>query len=97
MSTLNASPEEPRAAIDTSKKRFPKAQVIQDIISYATNTDRPVEEVVVRKYPYFEMLTQQKPFLADTAMGLIYQHTNAPVPKLPWPVIPMAMRCPRRW
>jgi serine/threonine protein kinase len=35
---------------------------------------------------FFEMLTQQKPFLADTAMGLIYQHTNAPVPKLPKPL-----------
>lgn len=47
------------SAIDTSKKRFPKSKVIQDIISYATNTDRPIEDVVVRKYPYFEMLTQQ--------------------------------------
>lgn len=47
------------SAIDTSKKRFPKAQVIQDIISYANNTDRPIEDVVIRKYPYFEMLTQQ--------------------------------------
>ncbi|MCO6509893.1 MAG: ATP-dependent helicase [Aridibacter famidurans] len=47
------------SAIDTSKKRFPKSKVIQDIISYASNTDRPIEDVVVRKYPYFEMLTQQ--------------------------------------
>ncbi|HUF02933.1 MAG TPA: ATP-dependent helicase [Aridibacter sp.] len=47
------------SAIDTSKKRFPKSKVIQDIVSYATNTDRPIEDVVVRKYPYFEMLTQQ--------------------------------------
>ena len=31
----------------------------------------------------YEMLTQQKPFLGDTAMGLIYQHSNAPVPLLP--------------
>lgn len=47
------------SAIDTSKKRFPKSKVIQDIISYANNTDRPIEDVVIRKYPYFEMLTQQ--------------------------------------
>ncbi|MEP6900800.1 MAG: ATP-dependent helicase [Actinomycetota bacterium] len=47
------------AGIDTKAKRFPKAEVIQDIISYANNTDKPLEEVIIKKYPYFEMLTQQ--------------------------------------
>ncbi|HQU81549.1 MAG TPA: ATP-dependent helicase [Pyrinomonadaceae bacterium] len=47
------------AGIDTKAKRFPKAEVIQDIISYANNTDKPIEDVIIRKYPYFEMLTQQ--------------------------------------
>lgn len=47
------------AGIDTRAKRFPKAEVIQDIISYANNTDQPVEDVIVRRYPYFEMLTPQ--------------------------------------
>src|SRR4051812_27716968 len=47
------------AAIDTKKKRFPKAEVVQSIISYANNTDQPIEEVVVRQYPYFEHLTGQ--------------------------------------
>ncbi|HEY2846739.1 MAG TPA: UvrD-helicase domain-containing protein, partial [Pyrinomonadaceae bacterium] len=47
------------AAIDTKKKRFPKAEVIQSIISYANNTAQPIEDVVVRQYPYFEMLTSQ--------------------------------------
>lgn len=47
------------AGIDTKAKRFPKAEVIQDIISYANNTDQPIDEVIVKKYPYFEMLTQQ--------------------------------------
>ena len=47
------------AAIDTKKKRFQKAEVVQDIISYATNTDTPIENVIVGKYPYFEMLTAQ--------------------------------------
>ena len=47
------------AAIDTKAKRFPKAEVVQDIISYANNTDLPIENVIVGKYPYFEMLTQQ--------------------------------------
>jgi DNA helicase-2/ATP-dependent DNA helicase PcrA len=47
------------AAIDTKKKRFPKAEVIQDIFSYATNTDAPIENVLASKYPYFELLAQQ--------------------------------------
>src|SRR5687768_6036428 len=47
------------AAIDTKKKRFPKAEVVQSIISYANNTDLPIENTIVGKYPYFEMLTAQ--------------------------------------
>ncbi len=47
------------AGIDTKAKRFPKADVIQDIISYANNTDRPIENVIIGKYPYFEILTPQ--------------------------------------
>jgi len=47
------------AAIDTKKKRFPKAEVVQGIISYANNTDVPIDEVVAFKYPYFEPLTAQ--------------------------------------
>ncbi|CAN5525394.1 ATP-dependent helicase [soil metagenome] len=47
------------AAIDTTKKRFPKAEVVQGIISYANNTDAPIEDVIITKYPYFEPLTQQ--------------------------------------
>ena len=47
------------AGIDTKAKRFPKSQVIQDIISYANNTDNPIEDVIIQKYPYFEPLTRQ--------------------------------------
>ncbi len=47
------------AAIDTKKKRFPKAEVVQSIISYATNTDTDVADVIIRQYPYFELLTAQ--------------------------------------
>lgn len=47
------------AAIDTKAKRFPKPEVVQDIISYATNTDLPIENVIVGKYPYFETLTAE--------------------------------------
>ena len=32
---------------------------------------------------FYEMLTQEKPFRADTAMGIIYKHANAPIPLLP--------------
>ena len=45
------------AAIDTTAKRFPKAEVIQDIISFANNTDLPLDNVIAGKYPYFETLT----------------------------------------
>jgi len=47
------------AAIDTKAKRFPKPEVIQDIISYANNTDSPIDEIVIEKYPYFETLIHQ--------------------------------------
>ena len=47
------------AAIDTKKKRFPKAEVVQSIISYANNTDQQIDDVIVKQYPYFEMLTGQ--------------------------------------
>jgi serine/threonine protein kinase len=32
---------------------------------------------------FFEMLTGEKPYLADTAMGIIYKHAQAPLPLLP--------------
>src|SRR5687768_16272672 len=54
---LNLSVED--AAIDTKSKRFPKAEVLQSIISYATNTDADIADVIVRQYPYFELLTPQ--------------------------------------
>src|SRR3954468_13389324 len=47
------------AAIDTKKKRFPKAEVLQSIISYGNNTDMDLADVIVRQYPYFELLTAQ--------------------------------------
>jgi DNA helicase-2/ATP-dependent DNA helicase PcrA len=46
------------AGIDTRARRFPKSEVLQDIISFANNTDRPIEDVVARRYPHFEPLTQ---------------------------------------
>src|SRR5215213_6240317 len=47
------------AGVDTRARRFPKPEVLQDIISFANNTDRPIEEVVARRFPHFEPLGQQ--------------------------------------
>ena len=47
------------ASIDTTKKRFPKAEVVQSIISYANNTASPLDAVIIDKYPYFEPLTME--------------------------------------
>jgi DNA helicase-2/ATP-dependent DNA helicase PcrA len=47
------------AGVDTKARRFPKAEVLQDLISFATNTDTPIADVVPRRYPHFEPLTQQ--------------------------------------
>ena len=46
---------------------------------------------------FFEMLTARRPFQADNAQALMYQHVNAPIPRLPaglerfQPVIDMMM------
>ena len=32
---------------------------------------------------FYEMLTGEKLYLADNAMGIIYKHSNAPIPLLP--------------
>jgi serine/threonine protein kinase len=42
-----------------------------------------VQSTNAATFTVFEMLTGQKPYRADTAMGLIYLHANAPVPLLP--------------
>jgi DNA helicase-2/ATP-dependent DNA helicase PcrA len=47
------------AGIDTRARRFPKAEVLQDIISFANNTDHTITDVVARRYPHFEPLSQQ--------------------------------------
>src|ERR1044071_3671578 len=47
------------AGVDTKARRFPKAEVLQDIVSFATNTDTPIREVVPRRHQYFEPLSQQ--------------------------------------
>ena len=47
------------AEIDVKATRFPKADVLGNIFSLATNTNRSVAEVVADAYPYFVQLTPQ--------------------------------------
>ncbi len=47
------------AGVDTRARRFPKSEVLLDLISFATNTDRPITEVIASRYPYFEPLAQE--------------------------------------
>ncbi len=63
------------ADIDTTKKRFPKAEVVQSIISYANNTATPIDAVIIDKYPYFEPLTREIEHV-DTIYQLRKQERN---------------------
>ena len=47
------------AGIDTRARRFPKAEILIDIVSFATNTDQPIGDVVARRYSQFELLSSQ--------------------------------------
>jgi DNA helicase-2/ATP-dependent DNA helicase PcrA len=47
------------AGVDTKARRFPKPEVLLDVISFATNTDTPIADVVPRRYPFFEPLVEQ--------------------------------------
>jgi DNA helicase-2/ATP-dependent DNA helicase PcrA len=39
--------------IDKKDKRFPKSEVIGDVLSFSLNTGRSIDEVLVEKYPHF--------------------------------------------
>ncbi len=47
------------AEIDVKATRFPKADVVSDIISMSVNTHRSVPEVVAQQYDYFVQLAPQ--------------------------------------
>lgn len=47
------------AGVDIKKRRFPKSDLLQDIFSFAINTDQIVADVVLLRYPYFEPLTTE--------------------------------------
>jgi DNA helicase-2/ATP-dependent DNA helicase PcrA len=45
--------------IDPKEKRFPKGEVLADVFSFAVNTGRTIEQVLVEKYPHFLELAPQ--------------------------------------
>jgi DNA helicase II / ATP-dependent DNA helicase PcrA len=51
------------SGIDTKQVRFPTAEVLGDIFSFAINTDRSVAQVIGEKYSWFQPLTNQIEFL----------------------------------
>ncbi|NWF55595.1 MAG: ATP-dependent helicase [Syntrophaceae bacterium] len=42
--------------ISPKGSRFPKAEVLENIVSLSVNTQRPIEEIVFDRYPYFSDL-----------------------------------------
>ena len=47
------------SGIDPKEMRFPKADVLADIFSFVVNTERPLEELLAEKFPYFLPLLEQ--------------------------------------
>jgi len=45
--------------VDPKDKRFPKGEVISDVLSFALNTGRPIDQVLAEKYPHFLEFTPQ--------------------------------------
>ena len=44
------------SSIDVKERRFPKADVLCDIISLAVNRQAPVQEILDQQYDYFSEL-----------------------------------------
>ncbi|HET6888008.1 MAG TPA: UvrD-helicase domain-containing protein [Candidatus Udaeobacter sp.] len=47
------------AGIDPKEIRFPKGDVLAEIFSFVVNTEKPVEELLADKFPYFLPLLEQ--------------------------------------
>src|SRR5215212_6453341 len=41
------------SGIDPKEIRFPKAEVLADIFSFVVNTEKPMEELIAERFPYF--------------------------------------------
>lgn len=46
------------AGIDTSSRRFPKGEVLREMYSLATDTETPLNEIIISRFPFFEPLTK---------------------------------------
>src|SRR5438445_9000900 len=47
------------SGIDPKEIRFPKSDVLADLFSFAVNTERPMDELLAEKFPYFLPLLEQ--------------------------------------
>ena len=47
------------AGIDPKEIRFPKADVLAEIFSFVVNTEKPLEELLAEKFPYFLPLLER--------------------------------------
>ncbi|MEO5720405.1 MAG: UvrD-helicase domain-containing protein [Chthoniobacterales bacterium] len=47
------------SGIDPKEIRFPKADVLADLFSFTVNTERPMDEMLAEKFPYFLPLLEQ--------------------------------------
>jgi DNA helicase-2/ATP-dependent DNA helicase PcrA len=47
------------AGIDPKEIRFPKGDVLADIFSFVVNTEKPIEELLAEKFPYFLPLLER--------------------------------------
>src|SRR3989440_6741931 len=47
------------SGIDPKEMRFPKAELLAAIFSFVVNTERPMEELLAEKFPYFLPLLEQ--------------------------------------
>ena len=47
------------AGINPKEVRFPKGDVLADLFSFTVNTERPMEELLAEKFPYFLPLLEQ--------------------------------------
>ncbi|HEX5732152.1 MAG TPA: ATP-dependent helicase [Blastocatellia bacterium] len=47
------------SGVDVKARRFPKAEVLADLISFANNRDMMIRDCIVQNYPHFEPLATQ--------------------------------------
>jgi ATP-dependent DNA helicase UvrD/PcrA len=47
------------AGIDPKEIRFPKADVLAEVFSFVVNTEKPLEELLAEKFPYFLSLLER--------------------------------------